>query len=138
MYKKPNHNNFIILLSVFGILMVLVVTLFNFAQPQSLKSRADRAYCEANQDCPLGTACTNGLCLIIKSSVTQTPLAYVEVATLVEAPKPIPALYISPTPTPTIPVLVQISQNINGSVTGFFGLIFRWFGMIAGKVQTIF
>lgn len=136
--KNKNHNNFIILLSVFAVSMVLFVTLFNFSNTQSLKSEAGKTYCEGNIDCPKGTACTNGLCLIVKTTITQTPMAYVDITTLVEKPKPIPAIYVSPTPTPTIGVLEMMSNNINGSIGELFNMIIRFFGALVGKAQTMF
>lgn len=138
MKKRSSGNNFIILLSVFASLAVLFVILLNFFQSQSTTGRAGREYCERNSDCPIGTACENGTCMIVKNQVTQTPFAYVDVRSIVEKPKPIPTVYVTPTPTPIISWFEQTSHTINGGIENAVILILRAVGGFWSQISASF
>lgn len=131
--KKPfSPNDFLILFTVVAGLFFLILVVVNIKKKQEIKSRAAANIgCNSTMDCPSGTTCLGGACRITSPTVTQAPLAYVDVNTIIEPPKTIPAVYQVPTPTPEPNILLVMSKNINGfvgSAVKSVGILLNWLG----------
>lgn len=136
--KLFSPNEFIILLVLFSGLILLTIILLNVSKKQDLVSKAYQPTgCNSNRDCPSGTFCKGGTCIIGAALVTQAPLAYVDVSTIVEKPRSIPAIYETPTPTPKENVLVVMTRSINGTVGGVVGFIGNFLESVALQIADI-
>jgi hypothetical protein len=134
-----SSNEFIILLTLFLGLIAVTIVLLNISQKQNFKSKAYQpASCNTSVDCPSGTVCRGGKCVLTPtSSISQAPLAYVDISSIVEKPKPIPAIYVTPTPLPKVNFLISLSQGINGTIGGFLAFIGNFLESVASEVAQI-
>lgn len=134
MSTKQSPNRFIALLTISATLLFLVVIMLSFSQNRDDRSRAYKSLgCENNNQCPTNTECQEGLCVLVTPSVTQTPLAMVDATTLQETITPIPAVYVSLTPTPEPGFFEQYSRNVNKTIAMFFNLIGSFFEKLLTK-----
>ncbi|MBI3384950.1 hypothetical protein HY030_02020 [Candidatus Gottesmanbacteria bacterium] len=133
--EHHKSNLFIAILGISAALIFLAILILNVFQKQGLQGRAYKSLgCDTNRDCPESTICRGGTCILNNPVVTQTPLSYVNVNSIVEKPISIPAIYASPTPTLQVNFLAQVSEGVNNTVVSVFELLGNIFNSLLKKL----
>lgn len=132
---KHHHNRFLlIILLTLGLFALLFASMSSVEKKQDLRSKAADTTCRQNIDCPIGTSCVNGVCVLKAISPTQSPLSYANVSQIDQSAKPIPSYFVEPTPTPQPHALLRMAYGINGFLGSFFNVIFSF---VDGQLQSV-
>ena len=131
-----HHNRFLLLILLIALLFALLFVFMNsVSQKQDLRSQAAKSeVCQQNIDCPTGTACINGTCVLKAVSPSQSPLSYAKISEIDQEAKPIPSYFVEPTSTSQPPLLLRMAYGINSFIGNTFGAVFTF---IDSQLQNI-
>lgn len=134
-----NNRFFFLILLILILFALLFISMNSVSQKQDLRSQAAKSdVCQQNIDCPTGTACINGLCVLRAVSPSQSPLSYAKVSEIDQEAKPIPSYFVEPTPTPQPPLLLRMAYGINSFIGNILGVVFTFIDSQLQKIVVSF